>query len=122
MKTKDTILLEQAYLKVHTRSLNENTNDIPPDLEAFFFQAEDDHRARLGNVAQAVANGQLTYNSETGIFTDKQHNRYVLGMKDGELDLLDAVRGSGPSNPTPRPPYRNDANTYGPDEDPGYDG
>ena len=125
MKTKDTILLEQAYLKVHARSLNENTNNIPPDLEGEYLikGAGGGFVKKYGNVAQAVADGQLTYNPETGIFTDGDYNRYKIG-KDwrGEPDLVDAVEGSGPSNPTPKPPYRNDANTYGPDEDPGYDG
>jgi hypothetical protein len=110
MKNKDTILLEQAYLKVIARSLKENTNNIPPDLEGEYLikGAGGGSVKKYGNVAQAVADGHLTYDPETGIFSDMTLKRYKIG-KDwrGKPDLVDAIEGSGPSNPTPKPPYRN---------------
>ena len=100
MRTKDTILLEQAYLKVRARSLTENDasgeqpyqyrnpdsygDDAPeyPDIQQGL---EGDIMVpgggggfvrRYVDILNAYNNGQLTY--KDGIFRDKQGNRYKI--------------------------------------------
>ena len=72
MKTKDTILLEQAYLKVHTRSLKEDMG-YGPDEDPMYGVPQGVEDPVYGDLFDAVVNNVLFY--DDGIYTDRKSGR-----------------------------------------------
>jgi len=106
MKSNDTILLEQAYLKIHARSksLTEDLGYgpdedpmgfIPKDLEGTFMVkgAGGGFVRRTLNIFDAVIDRTLSVDEEDRIFYDKAGNRYkIITDKNGEADFVFALK------------------------------
>ena len=73
MKNKDTILLEQAYLKViaKAKTLSEDMYGSDPD-DPMYGVPQDIEDPKFGDIWDAVIRSVLFYDKETGIYTARK--------------------------------------------------
>ena len=94
MRTKDLILLEQAYLKVikKSKTLSESGYGYGPDEDPMYGVPEGvvDHKFGFGDIFDAVVENRLDYDRGERTYTDRRGRVFKYNENTEELEQIDS--------------------------------